>query len=85
MERYRAYFNRKREAPQVWSIDEGEQTSEINVQGFRLLPGCTARSVFNNTKPNEDSPSAWIEIHADGYYIRDGEVYFTRHPAAGRP
>ena len=36
MPTYRVYFNRKAEAPQVWSTDEGSQTTEINVIGYRL-------------------------------------------------
>jgi hypothetical protein len=84
MECYRAYFNRKREAPQVWSLDEGTQASEVNVIGFQTEPGCTMRSRYNGDKPNDDSPSAWVEIHADYYFIKDGIATFRRWPEDGR-
>lgn len=58
--RYRVYFNRSREAPQVWSIDEGDQSSEINVQHVVIQGG--AISKWNKSKPNDSSPSAWFEV-----------------------
>lgn len=76
MRRFRVYFNRKREAPQVWSIDEGSQESEVNLQAFVIGPGCTAISHYNGQPPNEDSPSAWIEVQAHGYEITRGAAYF---------
>lgn len=82
---FRAYFNRKREFPQVWSIDEGTQASEVNVIAFIAHPGCKVASRYNGSKPNDDSPSAWIEIHADHYYIVDGVANFSLLPADGRP
>ena len=36
---YRIYFNRKNEAPQVFSVDCGDQSTEINVshvQGHKV-------------------------------------------------
>ena len=85
MKHFRAYFNRHREQPQVWSIDEGDQSTEINVSSFAVNAGCIVASRYNGDKPNEDSPSAWIEIHADYYYIVDGAVHFARHAVDGRP
>lgn len=85
MNTFRVYFNRKREAPQVWSVDEGTQASEVNVTAFFISDGCTVRSHYNGEKPNEDTPSAWMEVTADYYYIVDGVARFTRYPADGRP
>lgn len=82
--RYRVYFNRKREAPQVWSVDEGTQESEVNVCGFVIHQGCYTSSHYNGEKPNEDSPVAWIEVHADYTYLANGIMNFTRLPADGR-
>lgn len=82
---YRVYFNRHREAPQVWSIDEGTQESEVNVIDWFTHQGCTTRSRYNGEKPNDSSPSAWMEVNADNYYIVGGVAYFTRLPADGRP
>jgi len=84
-QKYRLYFNRKSEAPQIWACDEGTQESEINVAGFVIHQGCYTESRYNGEKPNEDSPSAWIEVHADYRYIAGGIVHFTRLPADGRP
>ena len=78
---FRAYFNRRSEAPQVWSVDEGSQETEINVKGF-VIHGCTVNAQFNGQRPNNDSPVAWIEIEADTYRILDGVVHFSRKAAA---
>lgn len=85
LKRFRTYFNRHREFPQVWSIDEGTQESEVNVIGFICHQGCEIESRYNGTKPNEDSPSAWIEIRANYMYLVGGIAHFMMHPADGRP
>lgn len=84
MNRYRVYFNRKSEFPQVWSCDEGTQDSEVNLIGFVIHQGCFTESHYSGAKPNEDSPSAWIEVTADYRYIVGGVMHFTRLPADGR-
>ncbi len=82
---YRVYFNRKREAPQVWSIDEGTQASEINVASFFIGTGCTARGRYNGQPANDNSPSAWLEVSADQYFVARGMAMFVRLAADGRP
>jgi len=77
---YRVYFNRKREAPQVWSIDEGNQASEVNVIAFHVYPGCTVGSRFNGEPANDNSPSAWIEVVCDNLVLRNGVAYFMKRP-----
>lgn len=77
---FRAYFNRHREAPQVCSIDEGTQDSEINVLGF-VVHGCSVISRYNGVRANENTPSFWIEIEADSYRVLDGIVHFTSKAA----
>lgn len=77
---FRAYFNRLNEAPQVWSIDEGTQASEINVKGF-VVYNCVVTARANYQKPNNDSPVAWIEIDAHGYVLVEGIAHFTRKAA----
>lgn len=57
---YRFYFNRHAEAPQVWSVDEGDQTTEVNVK--QVVCYVKATSHYNGTKVNPDSPSAWFEV-----------------------
>lgn len=84
MNKFRVYFNRHREKPQIWSVDSGDQSTEANVIGF-VVNGCAVISRYNGENPNDDSPSAWIEVHADYYYIVDGVVHFSMRPADGRP
>lgn len=76
---YRVYFNRKSEWPTIWSIDEGAQTSEINVQGF-VLEDVRAES---HNLPEEqlvsanhlNTPAAWITVTAT-LHIESGIAYF---------
>jgi hypothetical protein len=77
---FRAYFNRHREAPQVWSVDEGAQESEVNVMAF-FADGCPVRSRYNGMKVNEDSPSAWIEIEASRMDVAGGVAMFVPAPS----
>lgn len=62
MKAYRLYFNRLNEAPQVWSIDEGQQTSEINVSSVSLV-NCNAitRCDLDETD-TANKPKAWVEV-----------------------
>lgn len=81
MKRFRAYFNRHREAPRVCSIDEGTQETEINCLGFVMHAGCRAVTQYNGQRPNEDSPVFWVWIDADSYRILDGWAHFRMHNA----
>jgi hypothetical protein len=81
--RFRVYFNRKREAPQVWSIDEGSQDSEVNLTAFVIGPGCISTSRYSGEPANDDSPSAWIEVLACGFEVTRGAAYFFgNHPSS---
>jgi hypothetical protein len=72
---YRAYFNKLSEAPQVWSVDEGNQGSEINVQWI-IFKDVTAHSVFDGTVVDRQNvPCAWIEVLGEAEF-RDGGVIF---------
>lgn len=73
---FRVYFNRKREAPQVWSIDEGDQSTEVNVINFRLGPWVTAEGEYNGQRVNDTTPSALMLVEAKGYRIVDGIAVF---------
>lgn len=62
MKLYRIYFNRLSEQPQVWSVDEGTQESEINVAKV-LLIGCNAVTRCNlDETDTKNKPKAWIEV-----------------------
>jgi hypothetical protein len=70
--RYRVYFNRLNEAPQVWSVDEGDQSSEINVSSVAIA-GCEMHSAVNlDETVNRDRPKAWFEV--DGRLVVEGGV-----------
>jgi hypothetical protein len=79
---YRVYFNRgdAESWPQCWSVDEGDQSSEINVIGIdvgicpwrtNLLP--SPASAGSNPK---NTPSAWIEV-TGRLEVRGGRAYFS--------
>lgn len=56
--KYRVYFNRAEDAPQVWSIDEGDTSTEINVLG--VVTYVQGRSGYDLSKAYPE-PKAWIE------------------------
>ena len=70
--RYRIYFNRRSDAPLVWSVDEGSQETEINVSRVEILT--PIKSFYNGKTPNPDSPVAWFET--DGILARVNDVAF---------
>lgn len=82
---YRVYFNREREYPQCWSVDQGDQAREINVCAVRL-DGCTAVSRVLSVEERElkrlhadRHPFAWLEV--DGYMtVDDGVAVFSAFP-----
>ncbi len=61
---YRVYFNRLKDDPQVWCVDEGDIRSEINVQYIYFL-GVSVRTVTSFATPVGDSkePRAWFQVH----------------------
>jgi hypothetical protein len=74
LKRYRVYFNRAREWPQCWSVDEGTQDTEVNVCGFQI-DGCAvaSRSLPPGARTGLEAdrhPFAWLEV--DGVLTIDG-------------
>lgn len=62
---YRIYFNRLNEAPLIWSVDEGDQTTEINVMGISLH-GCDVETKSNLAETDtENKPKAWLEVRGN--------------------
>jgi hypothetical protein len=59
--RYRYYFNRWAELPQVWSVDQGDQTSEINVIAVRTEGCVTVTGCDPSETINRDRPKVWVE------------------------
>ena len=79
---YRVYFNRELEWPQCWSVDEGDQTSEVNVVGF-VIEGCKVASrnldaarERSSAVHRLDKPFAWIEIEASSFTVSKGIATF---------
>lgn len=74
---YRIFFNRRAEAPQVWSVDEGDQTSEINVSDFKIHhivlvePGADF-----SVKVNPDTPTVWINVRSAVLHMKQGIAHF---------
>lgn len=75
MKTYRIYFNRWAEAPQIWSVDEGDQSSEINVINvvFKDIEGLTK---YNPNGDNTNTPRAWFEVKGK-LTISGGIAYIT--------
>lgn len=76
MQLYRVYFNRLNEAPQVWSVDDGTQASEINVTAVSLV-NCNAVTRCNlGETDTENKPKAWFEVVGE-LRIVDGVAVIT--------
>jgi len=78
--KFRVYFNRKNEFPQVWSIDYGTQESEINVQRVELN-GCNATTVYKPEGVTDfnSMPCAWFEVEAGrAVFCRDGVKLYDK-------
>jgi len=76
---YRVYFNRKSEFPQVWSIDEGTQESEINVSNVEVYVPIIARNLTQEEMNSVDrnvTPIAWFECKGR-LKVVNGVAYIT--------
>ncbi|HYX83236.1 MAG TPA: hypothetical protein VE714_12630 [Gemmatimonadales bacterium] len=82
MTTYRVYFNRASDAPQVWSVDEGTQATEITVIGIRLEGADAITRVLPPDTPVDPdrAPRAWLEVRGK-LQIRAGvAIFMTRLP-----
>jgi hypothetical protein len=75
---FRLYFNRHNEAPCVWSLDQGTQETEVNVEAIHLsnLPYLATEYFGKHSKdyPDYDQPSA--VLHGVGLVrVVDGIAY----------
>jgi hypothetical protein len=57
---YRVYFNAHADFPLVWSIDTGDDSTEINVKSITIIGGNCKR--FTSHYRPERQPKAWFEI-----------------------
>lgn len=74
---YRVYFNRKNEQPQVWSVDEGRQTSEMNIIGAVIHMGVLSETYWDREGTvNRDTPCAWVKVHDAILEMKNGVAHF---------
>jgi hypothetical protein len=57
----RVYFNKRNDWPLVWSVDDGDQKNEINVNHATFND--FGRTVYSGDPVSETSPVAWIEFY----------------------
>jgi hypothetical protein len=83
---YRIYFNRKNLAPQIWSCDEGDTATEVNVIDFKLHR-CDADSHYDPaiSDRDPDHPTAWFTVPHAIMLLRHGVAHFFRDPAFQYP
>lgn len=80
--KYRVYYNRSQDFPQLWSVDEGDQSTEFNVIDIDAV-GCPVawRALPPPIRAAEGVgpvfPSAWNEIEAAGVKVVRGVAVFT--------
>lgn len=74
---YRAYFNRSKDFPFIWSFDSGDSSTEVLVRNIHFAE-CHAWTHYDPKKgDNLNTPTAWFYILAGYVEIIDGEAYFT--------
>jgi hypothetical protein len=79
---YRCYFNRKAEAPQVFSVDEGDQSTETNVLGW-VTHSCDGKTeYFPGVKVNPDTPTVVFHVEDAVMRLEHGWAHFYRDPDA---
>jgi hypothetical protein len=82
---FRVYWNRRAEKPCVWSVDDGSQDGEINVQAIKLHR-CDVESHWDPDVPkNPDTPSAWFTITNAIMRMEHGVANFFRDPSFQYP
>jgi len=77
---YRLYFNRCEDWPQIWSIDNGDTSTEINVTAWRVEVPCTVTSDRADDLATVDrarQPVAWASIEAQTLTIERGVAVFS--------
>lgn len=78
MPTYRIYFNRRDEFP--WSVDNGDQSTEINVASVKCHR-ISLDSEFNPAiKPNKDVPCAWLVAQHAILEVKDNVANFYHDP-----
>jgi len=73
---WRVYWNRIEEAPQVWSVDQGDVSTEINVQwvGFSNVIGILSAQDLKNTDARK--PTGWFQFEARAVFGNGGVMFY---------
>jgi hypothetical protein len=81
---FRCYYNRCEDAPQIWSVDEGDQTTEINVIDWRSH-GCAIASGLQKGVPttSKQVPKVWASIFNARLVVEKGVAHFYPVEAHG--
>lgn len=87
MARYRLYYNRSVDWPQCWSVDEGDQSTEFNVQGFEIRGALVRDGVLPSSARGLEGaapvlPTAWCVVEGELQVI-GGSAIFT--PCSSTP
>lgn len=77
--RFRLYLNSLREAPLVWSIDDGDPSHEvkctaIHMNGIPAVTGCSVRPGYTPQPEDQKVAKAWVEGEARVIQLPDGEI-----------
>jgi hypothetical protein len=67
----RVYFNRSSEAPYVWSVDEGDISTEKNYISVEMGPNTHVITRYDQTRDNVNDPRAWLEVDCKMYAVNE--------------
>ncbi len=72
----RIYFNKR--GPLPWSIDYGDQTTEVNVKLIHIQSAGTAITCEDFTHQDPEKPSAWLEFYRVNVEIAEERAVLWR-------
>jgi hypothetical protein len=75
---YRLYFNRCEDFPQIWSIDEGDISTEVNVIGVKAVGRVefTSGRAERFAEVSAREPKAWVTVDAGSLRVEEGWAVF---------
>lgn len=82
MPNYRIYYNRHKDYPFVWSIDEGSQDTEINLIDVILHKVNRVQTGGDITAPrhSETVPAVWFDVFNATLAVKDGVAHLFQDP-----
>ncbi len=70
---FRIYFNRHSDFPLVWSVDQGDQSTEINVK--RVVTRGVRTYTDGGVGDNVNSPTVWIVVEGGNLQVIEDIAY----------